>query len=44
MWYTFTLNGQQEIIMLTLKQIRAGSVEEIILEKHTAERRIRKKK
>ncbi len=34
MWYTFTLNEQKEIIMLTLKQIKAGRVEEIVLGKH----------
>jgi hypothetical protein len=34
MWYSFMLNGQKEIIMLTLKQIKAGRVEEIILGKH----------
>jgi hypothetical protein len=34
MWYSFMLNSQKEIIMLTLKQIKAGRVEEIILGKH----------
>ncbi len=34
MWHSFVLNGQKEIIMLTLKQIAAGRVEEIILGKH----------
>src|SRR4028119_1750771 len=34
MWYSFIFNGQKEIIMLTLKQIKAGRVEEIILGKH----------
>jgi hypothetical protein len=34
MWHSFMLNGQKEIIMLTLKQIKAGRVEEIILGKH----------
>ena len=34
MWYSFMLNGQNEIIMLTLKQIKAGRVEEVILGKH----------
>jgi hypothetical protein len=34
MWYSFMLNGQKEIIMLTLKQIKAGRVEEVILGKH----------
>lgn len=34
MWYCFTLNGQMEIIMLTLKQIKAGRVNEIVLGKH----------
>ncbi len=34
MWHSFVLNGQKEIIMLTLKQIEAGRVEEIILGKH----------
>ncbi len=34
MWYSFLLKGKTEIIMLTLKQIRAGRVEEIILGKH----------
>ena len=34
MWYSFSLYGQKEIIMLTLKQIKAGRTEEIILGKH----------
>jgi hypothetical protein len=34
MWHSFMLNGQKEIIMLTLKQIKAGRVEEIVLGKH----------
>jgi hypothetical protein len=34
MWYCFTVNGQMEIIMLTLKQIKAGRVKEIVLGKH----------
>ncbi len=34
MWYSFMLKGQMEIIMLTLKQIKAGRVEEIIVKTH----------
>jgi hypothetical protein len=34
MWHSFMLKGQKEIVMLTPKQIKAGRVEEIILEKH----------
>ena len=34
MWYSFMLNGQMEIAMLTLKQIKAGRVEAIIFGKH----------
>lgn len=34
MWYCFMLDGQMEIIMLSLKQIKVGRVNEIILGKY----------